>query len=189
MQKVNAIKDGVAYIGWKESGPIMHLYKWKDEVAIEDFQAELHKKLERKTRNQHAVDTTKKAVLRAYLNERVPPIAALLDITVVTDFKNDHLLTVKTHSAYFVYFGAMTKHFVHVACWLRIPLKNRAIDTIDKPKIFFWVLHISYAQELEALGDYTKPGIDMKQVRKLLDVSNGIHYDDVQEDTDSSEQE
>jgi hypothetical protein len=189
MARVDAIKDGVAYIGWKESGPIMHLYKWKDESAIDDFQEQLHKKLERRRRNQHDEDTTKKAVLRAYLNERVPPIATLLDITVVTDFKNDHLLTVKTHSAYFVYFGAMTKHFVHVACWLRIPLKHGAIDNIDKPKIFFWVLHISYAQELEALGDYTKPGINMRQVRELLDVSNGINYESLLEDTDSSDQD
>ena len=179
MQEVHAVKEEVAYIGWKEKGDIMQLYTWRHEPAIQEFQAALHQKLERTRRkNPDAeADIKKKRKLREYLVKRVPLIAAELHVTVVTDFDKDHLLTVKANGAYFVYFGAMTKGYVHVACWLRIPLKHGTIDETCNPKIFFWVLHISYTQELEALGEISKPGIDMKAVLRLLDVSEGIEYD------------
>jgi hypothetical protein len=179
MQDVNAVKEAVAYIGWKEKGNIMQLYTWRNEVAIQDFQAVLHAKLERTRRKNPDADIKKKRVLREYLVKRVPPIAAALHVTVVTDFDKDLLLTVKAKEAYFVYFGAMTNHYVHVACWLRIPLKYKTIDEVAHPKIFFWVLHTSYAQELEALGDISRVGnIDMDKVRPLLDLTDGIDYED-----------
>jgi hypothetical protein len=181
MQEVHAVKEEVAYIGWKEKGDIMQLYTWRHEPAIQEFQAALHQKLERTRRKNPDAETDikKKRKLREYLVKRVPLIAAELHVTVVTDFDKDHLLTVKANGAYFVYFGAMTKGYVHVACWLRIPLKYETIDEEVHPKIFFWVLHTSYAQELEALGDISKQGnIDMLKVRPLLDLTDGIDYEE-----------
>ena len=172
------LKDGVAYIGWKETNTIVQLYKWTDIEAIKDFDQKLMRKLKRPKRTEHDDDTMSKPKMREYLQDRVPSIAQSLNLTLVTDFARDHLLTVKRDDAYFVYFGAMTKDYIHVACWLRVPLKHNTIDNAEAPKIFFWVLHTSYAQELEALGDLVGEGkIDMINLRRLLDLSEGIDYD------------
>jgi hypothetical protein len=47
----------------------------------------------------------------------------------------------------------MTSQLVHVACWLRLQISGLKIDYTAAPKIFFWVLHESYAQEIEALSE------------------------------------
>ena len=176
MQMDNHLQDAVAYIGWKETNELLRLYKWKEDKSIQDFNEKLHIKLSRSQRSHPEQDITKKTNLRKYLNERVPPIVDFLKLTLVTNFDEDHLLTVRQTNAYFVYFGAMTKEYIHVACWLRIPLENKTIAHGDSPKIFFWVLHTSYAQELEALGDLTGE-MDVTALRKLLDLSDGIDYD------------
>ena len=172
------LKDGVAYIGWKETNTIVQLYKWTDKAAIQDFDQKLMRKLKRPKRTEHDEDTMSKPKMREYLQDRVPSIAQSLNLTLVTDFARDHLLTVKRDQAYFVYFGAMTKDYIHVACWLRVPLRHNTIDNVEAPKIFFWVLHTSYAQELEALGDLVGENkIEINNLRKLLDLSDGIDYD------------
>ena len=172
------IKDGVAYIGWKETSTLLHLYKWKDDAAIENFNRLLREKLIQPKSSSHDADRIKKTMSREYLKSKVPPIVELLNLKLVTDFDEDHLLRVKRKNAHFVYFGAMTKEYIHVACWLRIPLNNKTIDYVSEPKLFFWVLHTSYAQELEALGDLAGEGnIDVNALRDLLDLTDGIDYD------------
>jgi hypothetical protein len=47
------------------------------------------------------------------------------------------------------------------------------VDNLNSPKIFFWVLHTSYAQELEALGEANE-GLNVITVKKHLDLTDGI---------------
>ena len=85
----------------------------------------------------------------------------------------------------FVYFGAMTAELIHVACWLRVPRIQSTdtltgnpkvvVDTLNRPKIFFWVLHTSYAQELEALGEANE-GVNMEAIKQHLDLTKDIEY-------------
>ena len=172
-----AVQDEVAYIALKEERDHCLLYACMQHDATTDvFNDALRRKLELPKSKKHASDTNKKSALRAYLSRVVPPIAEQLHLTMVTDLRTDHLLTVKEENEWFVYFGAMTKTLIHVACWLQIPLDEHIQCVVsESPKIFFWVLHTSYAQELEALGD-VKTGLTMAAVRKVLDLTEGIEY-------------
>ncbi len=163
--------NDVAYIAMTEDDNTFHLYTCMQNATA--FNDTLDEKLERGTK-VGAVST--KARLRTYLSTIVPEIVRLLNVTLVTDLQHDHLLTSKTDSYYYVYFGAMSKTMIHVACWLRIPRdKEKQIDTSQKPKLFFWTLHQSYAQELETLGDMYGQ-IDAVEIKKILDFSHGIEY-------------
>jgi hypothetical protein len=58
---------------------------------------------------------------------------------------------------------------------LRIPIGNdKQIDQTKHPNIFFWVLHGSYAQELDALGSIE--GVDMEKMKTLLTFPESIEY-------------
>jgi len=170
-----AVQDEVAYIALKEEHDHCLLYAcMQNDQTTKVFNDALQRKLGLPKSNKHAEDTKKKSVLRAYLNRIVPAIAEQLHLTMVTDLRTDHLLTVKEETEWFVYFGAMTKTLIHVACWLQIPLdEHRQCVVSESPKIFFWVLHTSYAQELEALGDLKK-GLTMTEVHNVLDLAEGI---------------
>ena len=170
----STVEDAVAYIGLREEETHLHLYKCM--ANPKKFEGPLNAKLNRAKTADHDVAVANRPKLRAHLKKIVDEIASSLDFTVVTNFDTDHLLTVQQNDACFVYFGAMTDKLIHVACWLRIPLANKTIVHGDSPKIFFWVLHTSYAQELEALGDLTGE-MDVTELRKLLDLSDGIDYD------------
>ena len=149
----DAILDDVAYIGLKNRGEYLRLYKCMENAAA--FETILHEKLARSKTSTHEVKPNTKNKLREYLKIKTEALAKLFNYTIVTDFENDHLLTVAYQGKYFVYFGAMTATLIHVACWLLIPRRDGHIDLTSesKPKIVFWVLHTSYAQELEALSD------------------------------------
>ena len=167
------VRDDVAYIGLKEEYDHVLLYPCMQDQTKDDFNATLHEKLERQKRPSHAQEIAKNPNLRKYLLGKVQLIETELHLTMVTDFERDHLLTVNQQNALFVYFGAMTKALIHVACWLRIPKAAGKFDGNALPQMFFWVLHTSYAQELEALGDLKK-GLTMDSVKQFLDLSEGI---------------
>ena len=168
MADADAIADEVAYIGLKEGEHHLQLYA---SVQENGFDAKVRVKLERKKTSSHATEK-KKEKLRQYLEQKVPDIARILKLIVVTDFKTDHLLTVKQENACFVYFGAITQEeLIHVACWLRIPTtQENVIDTSKQAQILFWVLHTSYAQELEALGELE--GLQPAEISKSLDLTS-----------------
>jgi hypothetical protein len=167
MSGADDIQDEVAYIGLKEREHHLQLYASTQE---KDFHDQVRQKLQRKKPTSFDADK-KKTKLRQYLQDKVPAIAASLKLTVVTDFETDHLLTVKRESTCFVYFGAMTQEeLIHVACWLRIPMtEGKVIDTVH-PQILFWVLHMSYAQELEALGELE--GLSEEDIKISLDLTS-----------------
>ena len=168
MADADAIADEVAYIGLKEGEKHLQLYA---SVQEDNFDKKVTEKLQRKKPTSFDTDKKKKK-LRQYLEQKVPDIARILKLIVVTDFKTDHLLTVKQENACFVYFGAITQEeLIHVACWLRIPMtKEKVIDTTPPPQILFWVLHTSYAQELEALGELE--GLKPEEIRQSLDLTS-----------------
>ena len=169
MADQHAILDDVAFISFKEEESHLQLYTCMQNAN--DFGTLLKEKLKRSKKTSH--DTVKKKQrLRAYLNSKIHDIADCLKVSVVTDIDNDHLLTVRHNNACFVYFAAMTAEFNHVACWLRVPLlSDGKINANANPQIFFWVLHRSYAQELEALGDL-KSGVDMEKLKRVLDLTS-----------------
>ncbi len=108
--------------------------------------------------------------------EKQKDIETILDFTIVTNFGSDPLLTLKDDNFMYVYFGAMTKLLISVACWLRIPMKDKVIDGTkeNKPEIFFWVLHTSYAQDLEGLGP--EDGVVIDTFKNTLKFSESIEY-------------
>ena len=167
MADADAIADEVAYIGLKERADHLQLYA---SVQENGFDAKVRAKLERTKTSSHAIEK-KKEKLRQYLEQKVPDIARILKLIVVTDFETDHLLTVQHENACSVYFGAITEEeLIHVACWLRIPMKQTTLIDTPHPKILFWVLHTSYAQELEALGELE--GLKPEEIRESLDLAS-----------------
>jgi hypothetical protein len=54
-------------------------------------------------------------------------------------------------------------------------MTDKVIDRTEenKPEIFFWVLHRSYAQDLEGLGE---DGVDIEKFKKTLKFSESIEY-------------
>ena len=162
------ILDEVAYFALKETDEHLQLYTCMPNAETNGFNQGLQERTDHNTKT--------KTTLRRYLHARLPDIVKLLDLTLVTDIDDDHLLTVKRNNAYFVYFGGMTKEYIHVVCWLRVPRQDNKIvfDLSTKPQIFFWLLHSSYAQELEALGAFE--GLDMLSFKKQLDLKEGIEY-------------
>ena len=173
-QANHEVLDDVSYMGLKDVEDHLQLYTCMQNSKA--FKTAVLQKLKRNRREDH-IRHIKKNSLRGHLIGTVPAIAACLNLTVVTNFQTDHLLTVRQKDAWFVYFGAMTAELIHVACWLRVPLTNDGhTDESKPPKIFFWVLHTSYAQELEELGDL-KDGLDMVETKKYLDLTTGIESD------------
>ena len=171
----DVIRDDVDYTAMKEEDDHVHLYACMLNAA--EFKQALDQKLKRGKRTSHDSEMSKQK-LREYLTAHVPKIAAALNFTVVTDFKRDHLLTVKGKktNVIFVYFGAMNEQLIYVACWLRIERQaDKQIDKDHKPNIFFWVLHMSYAQELQALGDTTE-GIVMEKLKNCIELTESIEY-------------
>ncbi len=169
----HAILDDVAYIGLKNRGEYLRLYKCMENAA--DFETTLRAKLARSQTPKHAEQPNTKKKLREYLKTKTEALAKLFRYTIVTDFDNDHLLTVVDQGKYFVYFGAMTAALIHVACWLLIPMPDGHIDLTpeSKPKIVFWVLHTSYAQELEALSDLEiTPNANGAEEHVVLDLTD-----------------
>ena len=175
MGDVDVIQDDVDYTSMKEDDDNVHLYACMLDAT--EFNKAVDEKLQRDKRTTHATDRTKPK-LRTYLSKHVPKIAKALNFTVVTDFQTDHLLTVKHKDpkVIFVYFGAMNKELIHVACWLRIERNaDNKIDENHNPNIFFWVLHMSYAQELQALGSSAE-GVVMADLKKCLTLTESIEY-------------
>ncbi len=149
--RMAVVDDNVAYIGLKDAGSHLQLYKCM--IKHRGFEDGLQNKLARAKQSNHDENVHKKQNLREYLKQKLPKLEAYFGFTLVTDIENDHLLTVRVNDGYFVYFGAMTSQLVHVACWLRLQISEPNIDYTKAPKIFFWVLHESYAQEIEALSE------------------------------------
>ena len=175
MGDVDVIQDDVDYTSMKEGDDHVNLYACM--LDARDFNKAVDEKLQRDKRTTHDTDRPK-SKLRIYLSKHVPKIAEALNFTVVTDFQTDHLLTVKhkAKNVIFVYFGAMNKELIHVACWLRIERNaDNKIDENHKPNIFFWVLHMSYAQELQALGSSAE-GVVMADLKQCLTLTESIEY-------------
>jgi hypothetical protein len=166
-------EDHIEYTGLIEKDKHLYLYPCLRNAA--KFNELLNRKLSRAKKTSHDTDKTKKK-LRAYLKTRASKIAETFRLTVVTDFEKDHLLTVKDEKAgcIYVYFGAMNVDMIFAACWLRIQIVDKEYAESPLPKFFFWVLNMSYAQELEVLGDLN--GVVISNLDKVLDFSQGIEY-------------
>ena len=172
-QANHEILDDVSYMGLKDVEDHLQLYTCMQNSKA--FKTAVLQKLKRNRREDHSRHI-KKNSLRGHLIGTVPAIAECLNLTVVTNFQTDHLLTVRQKDAWFVYFGAMTTELIHVACWLRVPLNtDGSVNESINPKIFFWVLHTSYAQELEALGEANE-GVNMEAIKQRLDLTKDIEY-------------
>jgi hypothetical protein len=165
--------DAVAFIGLKEENNALKFYTCMRKNT--DFQSAIETKL-RNTSSHHGTEIALVKNVRRYLREKVPLIAADLQLRVVTDLEHDRLLTIKVDNLskhIFVYFGALNKDWIHVACWLRLDVDNDKI-TKQKPKLFFWMMEQSYAQPAEALASVA--GRAVNRLDTLLDLTDGIEY-------------
>jgi hypothetical protein len=67
---------------------------------------------------------------------------------------------------------------VHVACWIVVPKAalevagSAAAVKAPNPKICFWLLNTSYAQQLAGLGVL----IDVDTLERVLDLTQGLEY-------------
>ena len=169
------------------------LYAW-DEAHKARFEERLEKKILRTARKfdflrpeqvTKVLDAAKKkhervkTELQRYFKAHIKGIADALQLTPVTE-EGDHILFIPTKSRdnFFVYFGAMTKSMVHIACWMVVPTEalGEAADAgAHKPRICFWMLNTSYAQQMAALeNDGEEKNID--KLEQVLDLSEGLEY-------------
>ena len=168
------VPEQVAYLAFNEGeGPHVHLFECM--CPGDQFNNDLKEKLDTAKKSSIIDKGKSRPLLRAYLIEKKAGIESILNFTIVTNFRSDPLLTLKDGHFMYVYFGAMTKLLISVACWLRIPMKDKVIDRTEenKPEIFFWVLHRSYAQDLEGLGE---DGVEIDKFKKTLTFSESIEY-------------
>ena len=122
---------------------------------------------------------TDRRILTQYFNTHMPLIAAALQLKPVTE-ESDHHLFIPTPSKdhVFMYFGAMTASMVHVACWIVVPkgaweaATSAAAVKVPNPRICFWLLNTSYAQQLAGLG----VAINIDALEKVLDLTQGLEY-------------
>ena len=176
------------------SHPSIDLYAW-DEGHKARFEARLEKKILRVARKfefwqsaqvSKVVNTAKdkhdrvKSALQQYFKAHIKGIAQALKLTSVTE-ESDHILFIptKTREHFFVYFGAMTESMVHIACWMVVPAAalGPVGDTAPKPRICFWMLNTSYAQQMSALeSEGDKDKLDIDELEKVLDLSEGLEY-------------
>ena len=79
----DAILDDVAYIGLKNHGEFLRLYKCMENAAA--FETILHEKLARSKTSNHADTPNTKRKLRKYLKIKTEALAKLFNYTIVTD--------------------------------------------------------------------------------------------------------
>ena len=167
--------DPMTFIGLKQE----HDGKLQFYACMADgeFASVIEQKMEN-TSTARGKDNAMVANVRNYLLEKVPLIAAQLKLKVVTDLQTDRLLTIRQASSsyVFVYFGAVTADWIHVACWLRIELDGDIISKSRKSpaKLFFWMMGRSYTQPAEALSKLV--GTSSGELANLLDLTEGIEY-------------
>jgi len=166
--------DAVAFIGLKEEHNALKFYSCMQKNN--DFKDAIQTKLANTSSNR-GTDSRLVRNVRTYLQEKVPLIVHDLNLKmVVTDLTSDRLLTIKVDNSskhIFVYFGALTKAWIHVACWLRLDVDNDKI-TNERAKLFFWMMEQSYAQPAEALASVA--GRAVGDLGTLLDLTEGIEY-------------
>ncbi len=166
------------------------LYAW-DAAHKARFEARLEKKLMRRARafkfdvagevtarvdaakREHASD---KKALQQYFSTHIKGIEEALNLTTVTE-ATDHILFIATkpRDDFFVYFGAMSESMVHIACWMIVPKTalGAPADGTHRPKICFWMLNTSYAQQMADLESGER---DIAELERVLDLSEGLEY-------------
>ncbi len=93
------VEDNVAYIGLKDAGTHLQLYKCMSKHRA--FENGLHAKLARARQTNHDENVNKKQTLRDYLKHKLPKLETYFGFTLVTDIEKDHLLTVRVNDGYF----------------------------------------------------------------------------------------
>ena len=107
------------------------------------------------------------AEVKTYFENHINKIAKVLQLTLITDDRDD-LLIVDGEREHYVYFGGMTATLVYIACWMVVPK-----DFEDKPKLLFWFLNTYYAQQLENLEDVP---VNANQLEELTNLKESPEY-------------
>ena len=109
--------------------------------------------------------------VKAFFEKHIDKIIKVLNLTLIP--QKDFLI-VESNTDYFVYFGAMTKTWVYVACWMVVSKKDIEDDNADaKPKLLFWFLNTYYVQQLQSL-EQTK--INVTELERLTDLQTSPEY-------------
>jgi hypothetical protein len=178
---------GLSHVAARE---FVDLYAW-DAAHKERFEARLEKKLLRQAREfkfdaagevttrvdaKKAEHATDKKALQEYFKTHIKGIAQALKLIPVTESSDEILfIATKARDHFFVYFGAMSESMVHIACWMVVPKTARGApaDRTHRPKICFWMLNTSYAQQMADLESGQK---DSEELEQVLDLSEGLEY-------------
>ena len=182
---------GLSHVDTRAS---IDLYAW-DAAHKARFEARLEKKLLRQARKfkfdaagevtarvdakkaEHAAD---KKALQEYFNKHIKGIEEALHLKTVTEATDNILfIATKARDHFFVYFGAMSDTMVHIACWMVVPKTalGAPADGMHRPKICFWMLNTSYAQQMADLETGEK---DIAELERVLDLSEGLEYPGLQ---------
>ena len=145
-------KDTIDLLAWPQKN------KNKFEIAIEN---KLKEKGRAPAMSQEHIEVKK------YFDGRIKDIAAVLDLTLMTE-DGDDLLIVDGDKDHYVYFGGMTTTWVYIACWMVVPN-----DLQGNPKLLFWFLNTYYTQQLENLEDVH---VDAKTLEQRTDLKNSPEY-------------
>jgi hypothetical protein len=178
---------GLSHIATRD---FVDLYAW-DAAHKARFEARLENKLLRQARvhifkeapevtakvnaakREHATD---KKALQEYFKTHIKGIEEALHLKTVTEADDNILfIATKARDHFFVYFGAMSDSMVHIACWMVVPKTalGAPADRAHRPKICFWMLNTSYAQQMADLETGDK---DIEELENVLDLSEGLEY-------------
>jgi len=101
-----------------------------------------------KLRTEHEDKAPAQEESRTYFRENVGKMAENLSLTLVTDAAQVPALVVPMDGKVFVYFGAMEKSCVHLACWLVLDLT----DVTKPPSVCCCFLNSSFTQKSDVLA-------------------------------------
>ena len=101
---------------------------------------------------------------QAYFRKNVQNVADNLSLKLVTDAEQAAPLVILLGGKVFVYFGAMSKSCVHLACWLVLDADNMS----KAPSVCCCFLNSSYTQKSDELVDIDIKNFDMFDLTPVL---------------------
>jgi len=113
-----------------------------------------------------SVDATTPLVTesQAYFRKHVQSVADNLSLKLVTDAEQAAPLVILLGGKVFVYFGAMSKSCVHLACWLVLDAENMS----KPPSVCCCFLNSSYTQKSDELVHIDIKDFDMFDLTPVL---------------------
>ena len=170
--RTSELISGMTFLGIRheKEKKTIDLLAWPKN-SKDNFEKKIEEKLKEKAGKIGGVSSSfvydDHTQVKTYFDDNIKKIAEVLQLTLITEDKDD-LLIIDSDTEYYVYFGGMTETLVYIACWMVVPH-----GFATQPKLLFWFLNTYYAQQLENLeGTH----IDANALEKLTNLQGSPEY-------------